>query len=390
MDSQTSGQLNDSGYQTHNSSTVKRHLLQAFESTPNDYKQRRSRKRKSPSNDGKNLHVRKLSDIVESCGTPLSDSQTSPDLSLSSPSESFISDASNDDNDIQCYDSSHIAYSFNEISFSHGNFQRSSPVNLTNDEFKLSSSLEKCTLYEFESHSVPKKCKWDDEELDCCRKSNSAPGTPKRPENDIPDYLKKFRSLEFTPTKTPSSKIGTPERYEILYPQLAEVKPVQKPKSPSKLRHELKRISKPARKRLFPCKDFVHLFTNVRELTSVVSKIFSFLNDSDLVNVSRVSTLWKSALENDRVAQKRYKSHLKNITISKENIYRYDSIGTPELYRMTSFIPNKANFQVTSKSPPSSPARENWRKFTRVRENLNYLNTIFFSYKTIILLINYS
>lgn len=364
MDSQTPG-LDDSGYQTHNSSTVKRHLLHAFESTPNEYKQRRCRKRKSPSSEGKNLRVRKLSDIIES------GSQTSPDLS--SPSQSFISDISIEE---KCNNSSHIAYSFNEISFNRGNFQRSSPVNVTSDEFKLSTSLEKCSLYNFESHSCPKKCKWDDEELDCCRKSNSAPGTPKRQEYDSPENLKKFRSLEFTPTKKPSSKIGTPERYDILYPQLAEVKPVQKPKSPSKLRHELKRISKPARKRLFPCKDFVHLFTNVRELTSVISQIFSFLNDSDLVNVSKVSTLWKSALENDRVAQKRYKSHLKNITVSKENIYRYDSFGTPEFSRF--IATNKANLQVTkAKSPSSSPARENWRKFARVSKNHNYSNTFY-------------
>lgn len=305
---------------------------------------------------------RKLSNILENNERSMSHAngvERSLDQSLN---DSCFSDSSFFDD----YKSSTSKIvSSHEISFNKGVLQRSSPIYNSTDDVKLSTSLEKCTLddfdFKYESHNNAKKCKWDNEELQCSKKSNSAPGTPQRPTSDSEGYLKKYHSLEFTPTK-----IGTPERNEILYPQLIEVKPTTKPKSPLKLRNELKRATKPARKRLFPCRDFIHLFTNFLKLGNVINNIFSYLNDSDLVNVVKVSPLWKKALENDREAYKRYRDHVRNIDTSKENIFP-NSIFKKDLSNGSFHVLNKTNFQSPeTRSPPISPARENWTKFTRV------------------------
>ncbi|GLV38446.1 hypothetical protein CBL_13003 [Carabus blaptoides fortunei] len=357
--------MNDSDLPNCSSRSVVRNLrFASFESTPTTSKVH-SRKRKSHSMEsrvGRDLHFSTFRD------------DASPPSSIdSSFSDSYLSMNDTKHSETSLPASHHPVQSpCYEISFINNPFIRSSPFNKTSEFVRLSSSLEQCSLYDLEcleeTHSA-KRSRWDNEELTTPRKSNSAPGTPQRSEIEVDVCVKKYHSLEFTPTKGYHVKIGTPERNQILYPQLLEVKPETKPKSPQKLRADLKRICKPARKRLFAKYDFVHLFTKVKDQRDVISKIFSYLPDSDLVRVAQVSKLWNSSLKDDVTALRRYKTYVKAVSISKENLY-----DTPlsDSKQLSFFSTKKTNCESPKVfSPPTSPSRENWRKFAKMATRID-------------------
>lgn len=351
--------MSDSAIANCSSRRVVRNLkFPSFESTPTTSRVH-SRKRKSHSIDpsvGRHFSTfREDASPPSSIDSSFSDSYLSlNDTKLSETSQSV---------------SKHLVHSPSyEISFINNQFTRSSPYNKTSDFVRLSSTLEQCSLYDLECldeiHHA-KRSRWDNEELATPRKSNSAPGTPQRSEIEVDVCVKKYHSLEFTPTKGYQVKIGTPERNQILYPKLLEVKPETKPKSPQQLRADLKRLCKPARKRLFAKYDFVHLFTEVKNQREVISKIFSYLSDSDLVRVAQVSRLWNCCLKADTAAVRRYKTYVKTVSISKENLYDTSLLDSKQ---SSFFSTKKTNFESPNVcSPPTSPSRENWRKFAKVK-----------------------
>ncbi|KAF2880554.1 hypothetical protein ILUMI_25625 [Ignelater luminosus] len=167
-------------------------------------------------------------------------------------------------------------------------------------------------------------------------KTRSAPSTPtKHLDLEELSCLKgKSRSehlnvLDFTPVKSslyPRSRLGSPERIELLYPNLKVTPSPLKLKTPEKL---LKN-------------DFRH----------VVSKIFEYLSDSDLCTVSKVSKTWKKALFADHKAFPRYYSYFCGFNSNKENI-AHDVSSSSQCY-----------------SPPASPARDSFHKCTRIAAQL--------------------
>lgn len=96
--------------------------------------------------------------------------------------------------DISCYDSC-LSDTYNSIEYKSSSSQNqsfasnydlsfdclvvSSPLDKSIETVKLSSSLEKCSLLDFDTSS--KRIKWDCESPNSKRKSNSAPGTPQHP-----------------------------------------------------------------------------------------------------------------------------------------------------------------------------------------------------------------
>lgn len=176
--------------------------------------------------------------------------------------------------------------------------------------YSCSSSLDGSFRFDEAVVSSPKEDLSDS--LERCRidakrprKSFSAPNTPSRRENSS---LSRCRSYELTPKKP----LGTPERNRLLYPAISE-KPL-----PYKLKTPRKHL--PAKKRLFVCRDFVRMFSSDNNYVHVIEKIWGFLEDSDLVNVARVSRLWRSAVREDRTAAQRWKEYKQRMICSKENL----------------------------------------------------------------------
>lgn len=150
-------------------------------------------------------------------------------------------------------------------------------------------------------------------------------------------------------------RLGSPERAEILYSNLKPISP-PKLKTPQKFRESLKKWSSPAKKRLFersPARiDPLVLFCKKNNYRNIVSNIFGYLGDSDLYNVSMVSTTWKGALMADRTAYGRYYAYVERHKSNKENYY----VCSPKLVESPG-------------SPPVSPGREKFYRCTKVSAN---------------------
>lgn len=260
----------------------------------------------------------------------------------------------------------------------------------------LSKSLEKCNIRSpnytsdlylerspdgIDNEQSLKRYKLDDSPK-YQPKTRSAPSTPtKHLDLEEFSYLKgKSRSehlnvLNFTPVKSslyPTSRLGSPERIELLYPNIKVTPSPLKLKTPEKLREFLKKINSPAKKRLFESsqqeerkilrkvdQDPISVFLVKNDFRHVVSKIFEYLSDSDLCTVTKVSKTWKKALFSDHKAFPRYYSYSCGFNSNKENIAQDVSSSSQCL------------------SPPASPARDSFHKCTRV-------SFLFFKYLNII------
>lgn len=248
---------------------------------------------------------------------------------------------------------------YDDVSFNAEDIKASSPAIAAQDDAKLTSSLEKCTLLDFEG-SKRVKLDYDTSPI-ARRKSNSAPNTPQR-DQESDTSIKKCRSLELSPIKSfqwaKIHSLGTPERTQILYPFLTEKLPPSKPKSPAKLRQELG--CRGFRKRLFVCRDFVQLFTRNSSNGDIVRKIFGYLSGGDLANVVRVSGTWRRAVREDKYAYERYRTYQKHVLTGKENI-----LGQRQSFGHGSSF-GKKNSPDKENTPQILDVVTKWHKYTQV------------------------
>lgn len=232
----------------------------------------------------------------------------------------------------------------------------------------LSKSLEKCSLSytpnfyveRSPSESSQKRYRLDDSPK-FQPKTRSAPSTPtKHLEDEV--HVEKSRSEPITGfyfTPDINYKLGTQEKFALLYPNIHNNVSPTKVKTPEKLREFLKKVNSPAKKRLF---DNVHierrftdpitLFTVKNDFRHIVSNIFQYLSEADLCSVSRVSRVWKRALCNDRKAFPRYFTYSQVFTSNKENIVLDSlSFGEPIM-------------------PPLSPETDMFRLYMKIASHL--------------------
>lgn len=150
------------------------------------------------------------------------------------------------------------------------------------------------------------------------------------------------------------SRLGSPERAELLYSNLKPVSPPPKLKTPQKFQESLKKYNSPIKKRLFEPSSvrfdpFVLLYKK-NNYINIACKIFSYLADSDLYNVSMVSTTWKGALMADQLAYGRFYSYVERHRSNKEN-----------------YLVRSPKALESPGSPPVSPGREKFYRCTKVR-----------------------
>lgn len=239
------------------------------------------------------------------------------------------------------------------------NISYASPWLLGNTSNILSSTFNDSLPTNFEKFVLNSTPNYYVERSDFAEKPkttfNTEQSTPikhvERPQKS--DYLKYCSTI----------KLGSPERNEILYGDTKRYDFLHKPKTPQKFYDRTKRYS-PAKKRLFglirkPTKvDPIQFFlNNKRQFPNVVSKILSYVPDSDLSSFKMVSKKWFAALEDDKASYSRYLAFIKSQTFDKENKYEWknDSLN------------NSSCWYKSPVKTPVSPRRRKFNEFLEVR-----------------------
>ncbi|KAF5306559.1 hypothetical protein FQR65_LT07286 [Abscondita terminalis] len=230
----------------------------------------------------------------------------------------------------------------------------------------LSKSLEKCCLNYtpnfYVERSPEKRYKLDDSPK-FQPKTRSAPSTPTKYLEEDEEHVEKSRSeplgsFYFVPEV--NYKLGAQEKFALLYPNIHNNVSPAKVKTPEKLREFLKKVNSPAKKQLFEhvcverrITDPIVLFTVNNDFRHIVSHIFKYLSENDLCVVSRVSRIWRKALQGDLKAFARYFTYSQTFHSNKENII-FESINVSE-----------------PSVPPLSPETDRFRLCTKIASRLS-------------------
>lgn len=195
--------------------------------------------------------------------------------------------------------------------------------------------------------------------------------------DSIPEQTSREEPLPVTPPRlseskvsanrtSSSQKLGSPERNEILYPNLKHFGSPYQPPTPQ----NLKRFT-PAKKRLFGVArkektDPVTFFMNEKHrYVNIIEKIFLYLDDKDLYNIRFVSTKWKNALATSRTVTKRLDNFMEYWNLNKENMVRRRTLAV-------------MSTPSTPKRSPPSPTNRMFNNFMEVcsSNRIIYVNCI--------------
>lgn len=205
-------------------------------------------------------------------------------------------------------------------------------------------------------------------------------------ENHFPER-KSAKKLDFS-----QQKIGTPEKYQILYPQLKPVTPPKKIKTPEKIRKSaLKASTSKCRKSLQLKRqnfcgreniDFLKMLGEKQSHWPAIKSILSELSCDDLSSVCQVSRCWRNVCQGEPAAERRRKKNVVQKERMKENLMipkpalcpkRLDILphGVSTVRRDLMEIQNHSNVMplttpAKARSPPVSPGKRRFNMFIKV------------------------
>lgn len=205
-------------------------------------------------------------------------------------------------------------------------------------------------------------------------------------ENHFPER-KSAKKLDFS-----HQKIGTPEKYQILYPQLKPVTPPKKIKTPEKIRKSaLKASASKCRKSLQLKRqnfcgreniDFLKMLGEKQSHWPAIKLILSHLSCNDLSSVCQVSRCWRNVCQGEPAAERRRKKNVVQKERMKENLMIPKPVPCPK--RLVSLpcgvstvrrdlmeIQNNSNVMplktpAKPRSPPVSPGKRRFNMFVKV------------------------
>lgn len=177
-----------------------------------------------------------------------------------------------------------------------------------------------------------------------------------------------FRSCDYR------QKIGTPEKNQLLYSNIKPVTPPRKSKTPERSVISCKKVL------YFGGVEKVDFLKWFQGKDEVIGVLLSLLEERDLVNVCKVSEVWKSVCMSNPKANRRRLKYLEDFQRNKENHQpmvikeigeknnnnnnRVKHVELMEIQNICNLMPEKKN--TIPRSPPVSPSKRKHHKFVKV------------------------